>query len=91
MLLMGRSKNYFLVRQYTGWRRYDREEEFVVLSELLKLLALRHNLFHPTMKLQGKIREGGKVKRLYNINTPSSRVCSLPDVEKENKEKLNAL
>jgi hypothetical protein len=56
------SKNWFLVRQYTGWRRCDREEEFAILSELLRLLALRHNLFHPTMKLVGKIREGGKVK-----------------------------
>ena len=38
---------------------YDKEKELIILSELL---ALRHNLFHPTMKLVGKIREGGKVK-----------------------------
>jgi len=85
------SKNWFLVRQYTGWRRYDREEEFAILSELLRLLALRHNLFHPTMKLIGKIREGGKVRKLYNINTPYGRVCSLPNIPEEEKEKLRAL
>lgn len=85
------SKNWFLVRQYTGWRRYDREEEFVILSELLRLLALRHNLFHPTMKLIGKVREGAKVKKLHDVNTPYGRVCSLPEIPEEEKEKLRAL
>ena len=69
---------------------YDKEEELIILSELLRLLALRHNLFHPTMKLVGKIREGGKVKKLYNINTPYGRVCSLPDISEEDKEKTKS-
>ena len=50
------SKNWSLVRAYTGWRRYDTEEEYKVLDKLLRLVSLRHNLFIPTMKLNSRER-----------------------------------
>jgi len=61
-----------MVRVYTGWRRYDTEEELKILGKLTRLVCLRNNLFIPQMKLIGRDREGGK--EAYNIQTPLGRV-----------------
>ena len=45
------SKNWTMVRQYTGWRRYDTEKEYQILKKLTRLITLRHNLFIPQMKI----------------------------------------
>jgi len=71
------SKNWSLVMRHTGWRRYDTDEEEEILYQLLTLLALRHNLFTPTMKLIGKERENGKVRKVHDVNTPYERVIAL--------------
>ena len=85
------SKNWSLVRAYTGWRRYDTEEEQEVLGELQKLVSLRHNLFIPTMKLSCRERLGGKIKRRYDMDTPFNRVMELETVSQEDKDKLTKL
>ena len=54
------SKNWSLVRQYTGWRRYDTEEEYRILRKLMKLVSIRHNLIVPQMKVVEKHRINGK-------------------------------
>jgi len=84
------SKNWSLVRAYTGWRRYDTEEEEEVLGRLLELISLRHNLFIPTMKLSIRERIGGKIRRQYSIDTPFNRVIEIDEVSKESKERLKA-
>ena len=85
------SKNWSLVRAYTGWRRYDTEEEYKVLDKLLRLVSLRHNLFIPTMKLNSRERIGGKIKRSYNMNIPFNRVIEVGETPKESKEDLERL
>ncbi|MBC7327193.1 hypothetical protein H5T87_03640, partial [bacterium] len=85
------SKNWSLVRRYTGWRRYDSEEEGEILRALLYLLSLRHNIFTPTIKTKGKVREGDKVRVQKDINTPYNRVLELSEVPEETKEKLKAM
>ena len=64
------SKNWSMVRCYTGWKRYDTEEELNILKRLLKLISTRSNLFMPQMKLIESIRINGRVKKKYEINTP---------------------
>ncbi|PNV78709.1 MAG: transposase [Fervidicoccus sp.] len=85
------SKNWSLVRRYTGWRRYDTDAEYEILSELLNLISLKHNLFEPTMKLKFKERKGGKVKKTYDFRTPYERVLSLECVPEDIKQKLKSL
>ncbi len=84
------SKNWSLVRAYTGWRRYDTEEEYKVLDKLSRLVSLRHNLFIPTMKVKTRERIGGKIRRQYSIDTPFNRVIEIDEMPKESKERLKA-
>jgi hypothetical protein len=57
------SKNWLMVRAYTGWRRCDTEEELKILQRLLRLVFVRSNLFVPQMKFIEKIRISGKVTK----------------------------
>ncbi len=81
------SRNWSLVRAYVGWRRYDSEEELAVLDRLLRCISLRHNLFMPTMRLVERRREGGRVYRRYEMDTPLGRLLGLLEDE-EAKEAL---
>jgi len=85
------SKNWSLVRAYTGWRRYDTEEEQEVLGKLLRLVSLRHNLFIPTMKLSQRERIGGKIRRRYEMDTPFNRVMELEVISEEDRYNLSRL
>ncbi|GLI52471.1 integrase catalytic domain-containing protein [Thermodesulfovibrio yellowstonii] len=82
------SKNWSMVRAYVGWRRYDTEEELKVLDRLLKLISVRHNFFMPQMKLIGKERERGKMKKSYEIDIPINRVVKLDCVSDDKKQRL---
>ncbi len=84
------SKNWSLVRAYVGWRRYDTEEELRALDRLLRLIAVRHNLFMPHMKLISRERKEGKTRRKYHMDTPLNRVLELVQ-EEPKKEKLLGL
>ncbi|WP_303881142.1 hypothetical protein [Acetomicrobium mobile] len=77
-----------MMRAYTGWRRYDTDEGLEALDSLLRLVAMRHNLFMPQMKLATRKREGGKVFKTYDMDTPLNRVLESPTVDEATKEKL---
>ena len=92
------SKNWSYVRTYTGYRRYDTEEELEVLKELNILISIKHNFFIPTMKIESKVKDdkSRKVHKTYSIKTPYQRLIEskyLSDKEKERlkirKESLN--
>jgi len=82
------SRNFTLIRSYVGYRRYDTDAEFRILEELLPLISQLHNYFIPTMKLLRRERVGGKVHRVYEIDTPYNRVMRSPDVSEEKKAEL---
>lgn len=82
------SKNWSMVRAYTGYRRYDTDEELEVLQRLLSLVTIRHNLFMPHMNLIARRREGGKVCRIYEMDIPLNRVLKDSTVEEATKERL---
>ncbi|MFN3395915.1 MAG: transposase, partial [Thermodesulfovibrionales bacterium] len=85
------SKNWSMVRAYTGWRRYDTEEELEILKKLERLIAVRQNIFMPQMKLTYRHREDSKVVKAYEMDIPLRRVLSLEGVQAERKDKLTRL
>lgn len=82
------SKNWSMVRAYTGWRRYDTEEELDILKRLERLIALRQNLFMPQMKLIYRGRDKGKVVKTYEMDIPIRRALNLDSISENTKEKL---
>jgi hypothetical protein len=68
-------RNWTQVRKVVGYRRMDTTGELLILRELYASLTLHKNLFQPTMKLQEKVREGGKIRRKYDEpKTPYQRL-----------------
>jgi len=82
------SKNWSMVRAYTGWRRYDTDEELEALDSLLRLITIRHNLFMPHMRLVSRQREGRKVHKIYDMDIPLNRVLKSPEADADTKERL---
>lgn len=82
-------KNWSVVRRYTGYKRFETQEQVVLLNELYDVLRLYFNFFQATLKLERKERVNGKVKRIYpKAKTPYQRVLEHPDIPEENKQKL---
>jgi len=85
------SKNWSLVRVYTGYRRYDTEEELSHLQSLTRLISLKHNLFIPTMKLVQKHREGKKGQKRYRVETPYHRLIHSAELTQKEKQRITRL
>lgn len=85
------SKNWSMVRVYTGYRRYDTEGELAILQPMAELISLKHNLFMPTMKLIEKYREGGKVRKRYSVETPYRRLMKSSHLTEAEKQRLAQL
>ena len=90
-------RNWTHVRKVVGYGRMDNSAELVVLRELYEKLCLYKNFFQPTIKLVAKIREGGKIRRKYDVpRTPYQRVmesksifCAAKKRLKQQYESLN--
>jgi len=82
-------KNWSVVRRYTGYKRFETQEQVDLLNTLYASLRLYFNFFQATMKLERKERVHGKVKRIYpKAKTPYLRVLEHPDIPEKNKQKL---
>jgi len=82
-------KNWSVVRRYTGYKRFETQEQVNLLNKLYEQLRLYFNFFQATLKLERKERIAGKVKRIYpKAKSPYQRVLEHPDIPEENKEKL---
>ena len=82
-------KNWSVVRRYTGYKRFETQEQVYLLNKLYKQLRLYFNFFQATLKLERKVRVSGKVKRIYpKAKTPYWRVLEHPDIPEKNKDKL---
>ncbi len=68
-------KNGVIVRQLVGYDRFEGVQACRQLSHLYRAIRLYINFFQPSMKLQNKVREGGKVRRTYDTaQTPFQRL-----------------
>jgi len=86
-------KNYTHVRQWFGYERYDNPEVVPQMNALCKgPLGQLLNFFLPTLKLQSKVREGSKTRRVYGpAQTPLERVLAAKEVADKKKAELRAL
>jgi hypothetical protein len=68
-------RNWTHVRQVVGYGRFDNMKQLAILNELYRYLGWYKNFCQPTMKLQEKVREGGKMRRIYDEpRTPYQRL-----------------
>lgn len=84
-------KNWSVVRQNTGYARFDTPGELEVLNEIHVLVRLHTNFFMPSAKLISKTREGSRVVKRYDTpKTPYRRVLESGHVSDEVKTALTA-
>lgn len=83
-------KNWTVVRQFIGYKRYETDEQLALLGEIYPLITRYHNFFSPMMRLKEKERIGSKVIRRYtNAITPYQRLMeSNGHIDKSTKERL---
>ncbi len=82
-------KNWTHVRKLVGYRRMASAAQCAVLRELYEAAADFRNFFQPAMKLKEKVREGGKVHRVYEApRTPYQRVLELGKLKPKQRRAL---
>ena len=83
-------KNWSVVRQFIGYRRFETDEELALLQKIYPLVMRYHNFFSPMMRLESKERDGSKVTRRYaTATTPCQRLLiSNGHIDEETKESL---
>jgi hypothetical protein len=82
-------KNWTHVRKLVGYRRMASTAQCEVLRELYEAAADFRNFFQPAMKLKEKVREGGKVRRVYEEpRTPYQRVLELGKLKPKQRQAL---
>jgi len=83
-------KNWTHVRQCFGYERHDNPELVEPMNALVKgAYGQLLNYFHASLKLEGKERKAGKVRRIYGTaQTPLARVLASAEVTEATKERL---
>jgi hypothetical protein len=82
-------KNGSVVRRLVGHKRFSGIITGQTLANLYHHARLYVNYFQPSFKLRGKIRQGGKVKRIYyKPETPCTRLLSHSEVGDQTKKIL---
>ena len=83
-------KNWTHVRQCFGYARYDQPELVEPINALVKgAYGQLLNYFHASLKLEGKERHDGKVRRVYGpAQTPVARVLASAQVDEATKQRL---
>lgn len=82
-------KNWTHVRKLVGYRRFTTAAQCEVLRALYQAAADFRNFFQPAMKLKEKVREGGKVHRVYEEpRTPYQRLLELGKLKPKERRAL---
>ena len=82
-------KNWTHVRKLVGYRRMTTAVQCEVLASLYEAAADFRNFFQPAMKLKEKVREGGKVRRVYEEpRTPYQRLLELGKLKPKQRRVL---
>lgn len=83
-------KNWTVVRQTVGYRRYESAEALALLQTIYADLRLYVNFFQPVMMLHSKSRSGSKVHKKYDVaQTPHQRAVASEHVLVKTKQLLN--
>lgn len=83
-------KNWTHIRQWFGYDRYDNPAVVPLLNHLTTgAWSQLLNYFCPAMKLQSKIRDGSRLRRIYDTPaTPYARILAQPQVSASQKTAL---
>ncbi len=82
-------KNWSVIRRLVGDLRFDTQRQVHQLNALYAVYRLYVNHFLPVTKLVTKVREGNKVKRVFDDpKTPYQRVLDSLQVSDKDKHKL---
>ncbi|MCA1552781.1 MAG: hypothetical protein LC737_00220 [Chloroflexi bacterium] len=85
-------KNWSVARRLVGYDRYDTSRQVEQLNELYRRYRLYTNHFLPVVKLVTKVREGSRVKRIFDPpQTPYQRLLDSPHLSEAAKAKLRAV
>ena len=86
-------KNGTHVRRLIGWDRYDTQEAVDAMNDLYrKEWRLLTNLFLPSVKLDYKVRNGSRLKRVYeDAKTPLDRLWESKMGDRAKLEQLRQL
>lgn len=86
------SKNWSVVRRLVGYGRFDTQRQVDQLNTLYAVYRLYVNHFLPVTKLMARVREGRRVKKVYDApKTPYQRVLDSDQVTDAEKAKLRAV
>jgi hypothetical protein len=82
-------KNGAVVRKIVGHERFSGIVAGQALAQLFQVVRLYVNYFQPSFKLRERVREGGRVKKLYHPPaTPCDRLLEHAAVQAKVKEAL---
>lgn len=83
-------KNWTHIRQCFGYERHDNPEVVEMINTMIKeTYGPLLNYFHASLKLEGKERVDGRLKRIYGeAQTPLSRVLASAEVSAKTKLRL---
>jgi hypothetical protein len=82
-------KNGAVIRRIVGHARLCGLVPGQALAQLYRVARLHVNYFQPSLKLSGRIREGGKVRKSYHpAATPCERLLAHPLVTSDTKDAL---
>lgn len=85
-------KNGAIVRRWIGYDRYTSKAAYAALQAVYRLLRLHVNFFQPVQKLVARVREGPRVRRVYDrARTPYQRLCTTGVLKPEAREALDRL
>ena len=85
-------KNWSVIRRLVGYGRYETQRQVNLMNALYSIYRLYVNHFLPVQKLVSKIRQGNKVKKIYDDpKTPYQRILDSPDVNDKAKQKLRTI
>ena len=82
-------KNWSVVRRLVGYGRYDSSAQVKLLNRLFVTYRLYVNYFLPIVKLQSKVREGGRTRKIYDKpQTPCQRLLDSATLTAAQKQSL---
>ncbi|BCL83746.1 hypothetical protein ccbrp13_62110 [Ktedonobacteria bacterium brp13] len=82
-------KNGNIVRQVVGYDRFVGAQAYQHLDDLYRVLSLYVNAFQPSMKLCAKLKEGRRVRRIYDVAmTPLLRLLQAQVLPAESEREL---
>ena len=83
-------KNGHVVRQVVGYDRFVGAQAYQYLDDLYRVLSQYVNFFQPSMKLCAKLKEGRRVRRIYDeAKTPLTRLLQAQVVPAEHERDLS--